>query len=139
MAEITIKVTKDRTPEIEKQLDDALEQFVKDGAVYIEGELKRRIAVPKTGRAYKRGKTRVHIASAPGESPASDSGNLIGSIGPPIYPSTLEAVIGTAVEYAGYLESGTRRMAARPLWQRTVDDAIPTLEKMLERAVATIR
>lgn len=136
MAEISVKVTKDRTPEIEAKLEKQLEQFVQDGAAFLEGGLKTNIASAKSGRAYKRGKDKVHIASAPGESPASDSGNLISSIGPPIYPSTLEAVIGTNVEYAPILEA--KDGLDRPLWQKTVDESMPTLEKMLEQAVAAI-
>jgi hypothetical protein len=52
-----------------------------------------------------------------------------------IFPSTLEAKIGTPVEYAAYLEHGTSRMAPRPVWERTAKEAIPTLEKMLKKAV----
>lgn len=137
MAAIEIKVTKDRTPEMLAELDRKLEGFVKGGAAHVAGQLRASMNEPKTGRAYKRGKNRVHIASAPGESPANDTQNLNNSI-QQIFPSTLEALIGTAVEYAKYLEDGTRRMAARPLWQKTVDDSMPTLEKMLQEAVATI-
>lgn len=136
MAAISITV-KDTTPELLQKLEKAVGRFVRKGAVYIEGELKASMAEPKTGRSYRRGKDGVHIASAPGESPAVDSGNLTGSI-QTLIKSTLEAKIGTPVEYALYLEEGTSRMAQRPLWERTAKESLPTLEKMLEAEVSGV-
>lgn len=121
---------KDRTPELFQKLEKAVGRFVRKGALYIEGQLKSSMAEPKSGRAYPRGKEGTHIASAPGESPAVDSGNLTGSIAV-IIENSLEAKIGTPVEYAIYLEEGTDRMAARPLWERTATESLPTLESML--------
>lgn len=132
MAEISITII-DKTPELMQKLDAAIERFVVKGAAYIEGELKASMAEPKSGRMYG-----SHRASAPGESPAVDTSNLTGSI-QQIFPSTLEAKIGTPVEYALYLETGTDRMAARPLWQKTADDSLPTLEKMLNEEIEGIR
>lgn len=136
--EITVEVEEDRTPELFQKLEAAMGRFVRKGAAYIEGQLKSSMAEPKTGRRYPRGKDGYHIASAPGESPAVDSGNLTGSI-VQLFPSTLEARIGTPVEYALYLEEGTSRMEARPLWQPTVDEGLPTLEKMLRAEVASVK
>lgn len=159
MAAISITV-KDSTPELFQKLEKAVGRFVRKGAVYIEGQLKTSMAEPKTGRAYPRGKDGVHIASAPGESPADDSSNLAVSI-QTLMKSTLEAKIGTPVEYALYLEDGTRApslrskprqgrmagpvenlmgphrggMAPRPLWERTAKESLPTLEKMLEAEI----
>lgn len=121
--EITVN---DDTPELMQKVEAAIVRFVRKGAAYIESRLKSSMAEPKSGRRYG-----DHIASAPGESPAVDSSNLIGSI-TQIFPSTLEAKIGTPVAYALPLEEGTSRMAARPLWQKTVDESLPTLEKMLK-------
>ena len=132
----TIRITvKDRTPELMQKLDAAIGRFVVKGAVYIEGQLKASMAEPKTGQAYKRGKEGVHIASAPGESPAVDSSNLTGSIAT-VMASSLEARIGTPVDYAAMLETGTSRMAARPLWEKTASDSLPTLETILRAEVA---
>lgn len=131
MAEIKVTV-KDRTPELMQKLEQAIASFVIKGAGFIHGELKKRMAEPKSGRMYGK-----HQASAPGESPAVDSGNLTGSI-TQIFPSTLEAKIGTPVEYALYLESGTSRMGARPLWEQTRIDSLPTLEQMLDKEIAGI-
>jgi hypothetical protein len=128
MAEIRITV-KDHTPELMQKLEAAIGRFVRKGAGYVKGQLVTKIAAAKSGRRYG-----SHIASAPGEAPASDSGNLIGSI-TEIFPSTLEAKIGTPVEYALYLEEGTSRMEPRPLWDVTAKESLPTLERMLKAEI----
>jgi len=60
----------------------------------------------KTGRIYTRGNVR-HQASAPYEAPASDTGNLMGSIDVD-FEGPLTAYVGTHVMYGMYLEFGTR-------------------------------
>lgn len=121
MIEITVK---DESPELFAKLQQAVSRFQRKGIFHIEGEIKSSMAEPKSGT--RRGD---HIASAPGESPAVDSSNLIGLIQP--FFDTLEAKLGTPVEYAEYLEDGTKNMEARPVWERTVEEEIPTLEKLL--------
>lgn len=131
MIEVDIK---DKTPELMQKVEAAIGRFVKKGADVIEQALRASMAEPKTGRMYGK-----HRASAPGESPAVDSSNLIGSIAQ-VFPSTLEALIGTPVVYAGYLERGTDgRMAARPLWEVTAKESLPTLEKILDQEIAEAR
>lgn len=125
---ITITV-RDRTPELIQKMELAIGRFVRRGADYIEGQLIASMAEPKSGRMYGQ-----HQASAPGESPAVDSSNLTGSI-TTIMESSLEAKIGTPVEYAPMLEDGTSRMAARPLWEKTATDSLPTLEAMLRSEI----
>lgn len=58
---------------------DALDAIVRTVAFSIERRVKTSMVGPKSGRVYKRGK-RKHRASAPGETPAIDTGNLINSI-----------------------------------------------------------
>ena len=71
---------------------------------------------PRSGRVYKvrRGRvTRRHVASQPGETPANLSGNYRKSIGYQIRGAN-EMQFGNSAEYAGFLENGTPKMAARP-------------------------
>lgn len=131
MAEISVTV-KDRTPELMQKLEAAIGRFVRKGVLFLGGQVKAKMAEPKTGRMYG-----THRASAPGEAPAVDSSNLIGSI-TEIFPSTLEGMVGTNVEYAIYLEQGTSRMAARPVWEKTRTESLPTLEQMLDAEIAGI-
>jgi len=65
----------------------------------------------KGGRVYRRGGKR-HVASAAGAFPAIDTGGLAGSIAHD--PAKREVRIGSGLEYAGYVNDGTSRMAARP-------------------------
>jgi len=125
---VTITV-KDNSPELLQKVMVAVGRFVRKAAFFIEGQIKTSMAAAKHGHQYG-----AHVASAPGESPAIDSSNLVGSIHT-IFPSTLEAKIGTPVAYAAFLESGTSRMAARPVWQKTVSENLPTLESLLRQEV----
>lgn len=135
---ITITV-KDKTPELMQKMQAAIERFVVGGSQYIEGQLKAEFGKAKSGNVYKR-KTREHIASAPGESPATDSDNLQDSITRIIAANRLEAKIGTPVEYALLLEDGTPggQMAPRPLWAATAKSSLPTLEKMLQNEIRAV-
>lgn len=82
-----------------------------------QNAVKRINQPPKTGRLYRRGGV-VHQASAPGESPAADHGDLSRSI------ETEHATLATKVavcgvggeigERAKWLEFGTRKIKARP-------------------------
>lgn len=139
MIQISIQ---DKTPELMQKLEAAAGRFVRKAAFHIEGQMKLSMAEEKTGNEYERGpkaieqgKKAKHRASAPGESPAVDSSNLTNSIS--ILPMThaLEAKIGTPVEYALPLETGTKHMEARPLWERTVNEALPTLEALLKQEI----
>ena len=134
---IRIKVDDD-TPELFGKLEKAISRFVRKSALYVEGELKSSIAEPKSGNEYKRKGGKVHVASAPGESPASDSSNYIGSI-QTIIENSLEAKVGTPVEYALYLEEGTSDIEPRPLWEKTQKEVLPTLETLLDSEISRIR
>lgn len=43
--------------------------------------------------------------------------------------------VGTNVEYAGYVEYGTRKMSAQPYFFPSVHEVIPEFKKRLEKAV----
>ena len=81
----------------------------------IEARTKASLSGPRSGREYRRGKhgTRIHRASAPGEPPATDTGNLANSIGSRMTGRT-EGEVTVTAEYAAALELGGVHMAARP-------------------------
>jgi len=66
---------------------------------------------PKTGRTYTR-RTVTHKASAPGEYPATDTGNLVSKISMIVQPFLGE--VTSSAEYSKHLEYGTTYMQARP-------------------------
>lgn len=86
-------------------------RIIKQIAFGIEAEMKLAMTGPKSGKEYKRG-GRVHIASAPGEPPAVDTGFLINSIQTDARET--EATITIAAEYAETLEFEKNRPFVRP-------------------------
>jgi hypothetical protein len=91
---------------------------------------------PRTGRVYTfRG--RKHQASAPGEVPANRTGRLANSVD---YEATGHhtMVFGERAEYAGWLETGTKKMAPRPHLQVAVTEmqtvTMQTLVKFIAEA-----
>lgn len=111
MAKVSVRGL-DELVEALKRVNAAVEVSVSAalmaGGYVLEAAVKQDMAQPKAGRFYGR-----HQASAPGESPAMDSGVLAASIGTEA-DGERSVVVGTNSEYAEPLEFGTARMAARP-------------------------
>lgn len=81
---------------------------------------------PGSGRIYKRGNGKTHQASAPGETPAPDSGDLRRKTQADTQVrrdgNDLVGRVVENTEYASALERGTERMAPRPHLSRLRDD-----------------
>jgi HK97 gp10 family phage protein len=67
---------------------------------------------------------KFHRASAPGEAPAIDTGNLRGSISADMTGDTT-AMVSVNAEHGIYLEYGTRKMAKRPCIRPAVEAERP--------------
>lgn len=107
------------------QAERALKLIVAD----TERKIKEAMAAPKSGRRYRIGKARrrrFHIASAPGEPPAVRSNFLRSRIRSATRRTVtgVEGLVGTNVVYAPFLELGTSRMAARPIWRRVLRESV---------------
>lgn len=105
--------------DIPKRTRKAVFRVLQQGGQLVADEAARRIIDgPKTGavRPSKWRKGAKHQASAPGESPASDSGRLAQSITWVGQEAALQVDIGTATPYAAPLELGTEdgTIAPRP-------------------------
>lgn len=87
----------------------------------IEARTKASLSGPRSGRLYQRGAkgTIVHQASAPGEAPATDTGNLANSIGAQMIGRS-EGEVTVGAEYAVTLELGGGKIAPRPFLQPAV-------------------
>ena len=71
----------------------------------------------KTGIVYSQtSPRRTHKASAPGEAPATDTGRLVASIHHTVDERDLSSEALSDVEYAPFLELGTRHIAKRPFF-----------------------
>lgn len=113
------------------------------GGVKTVSRLRALLSTPGTGRVYT---TRFltnrrtgtvfptdtrppHVASAPGQPPAPDTGRLRASYGSSVsrLPSGAELSIATGDKKAPYLEFGTSKMAPRPHLRRSVAASIPDI------------
>ncbi len=83
---------------------------------------------PKTGRIYTRGGV-SHQASAPGESPAGDTGDLASKIGTAVNAEALTGSVEFYSAHARHLEYGTSNMAPRPYARVAVAHKAPEITK----------
>ncbi len=90
------------------------------GIGVLETHVKLELGHPGSGREYRRGNV-VHRASAPGEPPAKDIGNLRNSVQVDEVTPT-QAILGVHAEYGEHLEFGTSRMEARPFLRPALDE-----------------
>ena len=79
------------------------------------------------GRTVRTPYRTTHTASAPGEPPAMRSGALRSRWTPSVQQGSggVTAAIDSGVHYAGYLQEGTRKMAARPFKEKVIEKTIP--------------
>lgn len=91
-------------------------------AIRIERKLKKELATAGSGKTYTRGGV-THTASAPGESPASDTGRYRNNIRREL--GRLAAKVVADVEYAAPLEYGTSDIEPRPMWRPIIKEEIP--------------
>lgn len=97
---------------------EAAERHVARRAQDLRNVIVQKLSAPGGGRTYG-----VHTASAPGQPPAVDTGRLrqsirVQKVGPGHYR------VGTDVQYAIFLEFGTRRIAARPFLRPSVQELL---------------
>lgn len=85
---------------------------------------------PKTGRVYWKGKRRniAHQASAPGEAPAVDQGQLWNSITAFLVRATT-GVLAVGAAHGKFLEGGTRFMEPRPFIEPAFNGVLTKLQR----------
>lgn len=102
--------------EIAAGMEREARQIVSTTIFRIEARAKASLSGARHGRLYRKrgykGKI-MHRASAPGEAPATDTGNLGSSIRSRMTGRT-EGEVAVHAEYAAVLELGGAHMAARP-------------------------
>lgn len=110
-----------------------------------ENKLKQELSYPGTGIAYMKTKDgKWHIASAPGQPPAPDTGNLRSSIRVDVTSNnnSLEIALKNIAPYAEGLETGTDNILPRPFFVPTINRNMgkwinmwkEAIEKTLKRA-----
>lgn len=107
-------------------------------AAYAEGVAKESMMGPKTGRIYRVSRTgKLHQASAPGQAPAIDTGNLVNSLQHERVGEE-DARTFTNTEYAAHLEFGTAKMAPRPFMVPAMMKSIDFLRKKTQLGLTEI-
>lgn len=107
--------------DVSSGMREAAIDAVAETALAIDAGVKLKIQRdPASGKIYQKySPRRTHQASAAGQAPATDTGNLVGSIHTDI--QGLRASVGSRLAYAAYLEYGTRTIAPRPAWEPVVE------------------
>lgn len=131
MAKISARLKRSgATRRVMPHLRAAIDKAVKTTAFVTANDAKTAVQTgARTGRIYKRG-GKTHQASAPGEAPKTDIGNLVQKIrSEDKGHAKSDVVAGT--KYAGDLEYGTSKMAARPYMRPAIDENKVKLSKQL--------
>ena len=92
----------------------------------------------RSGRGYRKPYTKAtYTASAPGEPPARRTGNLrmhwngqVKSENASSGGVAIVAELESQESYAGHLENGTSKMAARPFVEKIKEEATPEIQKI---------
>ena len=110
-----IKKVLSQLENLDKQLEPDFQEIVKGGAQLIRGEAIKSIQTgAKSGVMYQMyNPRREHRASAPGQAPASDTGNLVSKIIVKQKTRNITNVESNA-NYSAFLEYGTSKMQPRP-------------------------
>jgi|TARA_Y100001973_G_C5117130_1_gene290766 HK97 gp10 family phage protein len=144
--EINIKVkglkkAQDALKNLEKDLEQPFREVILGGAQLIRGEAIKSIQTgPKSGRIYEKyNPRRTHQASAPGQAPASDTGNLVSQI--IVRPKNPDEVaVESNALYSSFLEFGTSKMLARPFLFPATERSRPKIVKaVFNRVVKEIQ
>ena len=125
---IALRVEMDRTRVLSDQIRHRAWQVIRKAAFDIEAHAKASMSGPKSGVVYGN-----HQASAPGEAPAIDTGNLINSLQIE-ETGDLEMTVSVNAEYAEALEFGTSKMAPRPF----MEPATEAVREGFVRAMTTV-
>ena len=125
---------------LDKQLEPEFQEIVKGGAQLIRGEAIKSIQTgAKSGVMYQMyNPRREHRASAPGQAPASDTGNLVSKIIVKQKTRNITNVESNA-NYSAFLEYGTSKMQPRPFMLPAFEKSKkPILDATFRRVVGKI-
>jgi HK97 gp10 family phage protein len=116
---------------LQNGLDKELTNVLRGGGQLIRGEAIRSIQTgPKSGRTYEKyNPRRTHKASAPGQAPASDTGNLVSQI--MSVADGKDTLVESRAEYSKFLEFGTSKILPRPF-------LFPASEKSTKKIVQVL-
>ena len=125
---------------LEKDMEVPFQEIVKGGGQQIRNEAIKSIqAGGKSGIVYQKyNPRREHRASAPGQAPASDTGNLVSKI--IVKQKSRNRVnVESNANYSAYLEYGTSKMQPRPFMLPAFEKSKkPIINAVFKRVVRKI-
>jgi len=125
---------------LDKDLETPFQEIVKGGGQLIRAEAIKSIQTgAKTGIVYQKyNPRRQHRASAPGQAPASDTGNLVNKI---IVKNSKDQVqVQSNAHYSKFLEYGTSKMQPRPfLFPASVKSTPKIIQATFNKVVQVIK
>lgn len=131
MIGLTIVTSTNDLSRIASALEPAVTALVEETLEHIQQHVETAMELPKSGNVYG-----THVASQPGEPPAIDSGDLIGSAEIAMESPTVGSIAYTS-DHAAHMEFGTVHIAARPFLNPAVETERPAFNrafsKILER------
>jgi len=127
---------------IPKEIEKEVEKTIAESLLRIETRAKSKVQKgPATGKVYKRG-DKTHVASAPGQSPATDTGRLVSNIKHLVFKGKIGgevgvfgAIDGEKQNYGLALELGTSTILARPFLFPAFEEFKPEIRKKINRAI----
>lgn len=128
-----LSAMKQAIADAKREVRAEVERAVYASTAAVQGSAKRRIQHgPASGATYTSSvSNREHVASAPGEPPMSDSGNLASSIATQV--DGLTGYVFTPLDYGRYLEFGTGKMKPRPWLLPSLEEEAPKFRERLQR------
>ena len=132
---VGIKAVNQKLLDIPRKSRVSVERAVVISGKQYETELKRAIQKgSRSGQIYKR-RNVTHQASAPGEAPKTDTGRLVNSIDGVLDDKGLSFDIFSRLSYARYLEFGTAKTKARPIWHPLFRKLSPQFTKIIGKSI----
>lgn len=117
-----LKIIYNRIDEIIRMFPSEAEDIIDRTRLQVESVAKVSMGgESKHGKIYQR-RGRMHQASAPGEAPAVDTGNLMTSVQSQMEGKSA-AIVWVGAEYGKDLEFGTTRIGARPFLRPALEKA----------------
>ncbi len=89
----------------------------------------------RSGRTYKRGKSILHKASAPGEFPKTDTGELVSNITVEKIPGGYDVGSRAQAPQGFYLETKAASDGGRPWLRPTLESNQTAIERIINRAI----
>tara|TARA_R110002020_G_scaffold127320_1_gene285676 strand:- start:37 stop:483 length:447 start_codon:yes stop_codon:yes gene_type:complete len=135
-----LKETIKQLQNLEISMEKPLQEVLMGGGQLIRSEAVKSIQTgSKSGIMYQKyNPRRQHRASAPGESPASDTGNLVNKI---IVKNSKDQVqVQSNAHYSKFLEYGTSKMQPRPfLFPASVKSTPKIIQATFNKVVQVIK